>query len=145
MSVAALSSVALLGNQATQSGGALILAGGNGSGLVISGGLIAGNGAGTAGGAVALHSPAFVLSEVAIADNSADRGGAVHMATDFGASMKGCATLPGCDAPLNALNFTGYVAQASHSFMASHKHSAAILREQGPPSIGTGHQAHLHP
>lgn len=99
----------------------MILAGGNGSGLVISGGLLAGNGAGTGGGAVALHSPAFMLSGVGVADNSAERGGGVHLATDFGASMNACAAFSGCNAPLNELNFTGYVAQATGPFHSSHK------------------------
>ena len=71
--------------------------------------MIAGNDAGTGGGAVALHSPAFMLSAAALADNSADRGGGVHLATDFAASINSCATFPGCIAPLDELNFTGYV------------------------------------
>ena len=145
LSTAALSSVALLGNQAAEYGGALILAGGSGSGLFISGGLIAGNDAGTGGGAVALHSPAFMLSATALADNSAVRGGGVHLATDFGASMSGCAAFPGCNAPLNALNFTGYVGEPLGVFSVPDKRSAATLRELGRPSTGAGHRARPRP
>lgn len=101
--------MALLGNQAAQFGGAVILSDDKGASLALSGGLIAGNTAGTGGGAVALHSPAFALDSATLADNSADRGGAVHLATDFSVSLNACATYAGCAAPLHELNFTGYV------------------------------------
>lgn len=119
----------------------MILAGGNGSSLVISGGLLAGNGAGTGGGAVALHSPAFMMSAAAFADNSADRGGGVHLATDFGAAMDGCAASSVCNAPLNELNFTGYVGKPHARCSAPDQGSAAMLHVQDRPSIGAGHRA----
>ena len=103
-------SVSVLGNQAAQFGGAVILSDDQGASLSVSGGLLAGNTAGIGGGAVALHSPAFTLDAAALADNSADLGGGVHLATDFGDSLNACATHLGCSSPLQALNFTGYAA-----------------------------------
>lgn len=82
---------------------------GSGAQLALSGGVLAGNTAGTGGGAVALHAPAFTVFAATLADNTADHGGGVHMTTDFGASLRACAAYPGCSSPLHVLNFTGCV------------------------------------
>lgn len=139
----------LLGNQAAQFGGAVILSDDNGASLAISGGLIAGNTAGTGGGAVALHSPAFTLDTATLADNSADRGGGVHLATDFSVSLNACAMYPGCTSPLHELNFTGYVLfvrlPVCAALTCSLCISAATLLVQGHPSFGAARTAFRRP
>ncbi len=108
---AALSGVALMGNAAGVFGGAVALAGSGGAALVLTRGAMAGNTAGVAGGAAALHAPLFAMHGVLVADNAADKGGAVHVATDFAPAAAACAASAAqgldCTAPLQDLNFTG--------------------------------------
>ena len=114
-----IASVALLGNQAAQYGGAVILSDDKGASVSVSGGLFAGNAAGAGGGAVALHAPAFTVDAATIADNFADRGGGVHVATDFGVSLNACATYSSCTAPLHGLNFTRCVTSLVQALSAT--------------------------
>jgi hypothetical protein len=112
-SSASLTGVALLGNSAAVSGGGVVLDGVGGARLTISAGALAGNTAGVVGGAAALHAPLFGMHGVLVADNAADRGGGVHVATDFAPATAACAVVAAagldCVSPLQSLNFTGCV------------------------------------
>ena len=139
--------MALLGNQAAQFGGGVILSDDNGASLTISGGLIAGNTAGAGGGAVALHAPAFMVDAAALADNAADRGGGVHLATDFGVSTSACAFQVGCSSPLHELNFTRCAVffALPHTALLTHGWFAAMLRAPGRRFSGGVPTARLRP
>lgn len=109
---AQLSSVVLLGNQASSFGGAVVLAGTSRAQLLAAQGVMAGNRA-LLGGGMALLSPHFAVRSVLIADNVADRGGAIDVKTDFAPAAAACAAAAAsgvtCTSPLQDLNFTGYV------------------------------------
>ena len=106
-----LNSVALLGNSAASFGGGVALAGADSAALLLNSGMLAGNNAGVAGGGGALHAPGFQLLGTLVADNGADRGGGIHVATDFAPAAAACAaaaaTGADCQSPLQDLNFTG--------------------------------------
>jgi hypothetical protein len=110
---ASFSRVAFLGNSAGMFGGGAVLGGSTGAGFVVTGGAMAGNRAGTGGGATALLASAFAMQSVLLVDNAADRGGGVHVATDFAPAAAACLAAASagvqCASPLQDLNFRGCV------------------------------------
>jgi hypothetical protein len=123
--------VALVGNRAAAFGGAAALAGADGASLVVSAGVLAGNTAGVGGGAAALHAPLFAMQAALVADNTATRGGGLHVSTDFAPAAATCAAAAAagtdCASPLQNLNFSGCVllARAAMRRGAKHAHDVA--------------------